>query len=81
MTTLAAYLTALDNDALEALLDNLADGTVVAVPVEVSPLDLYDAALTERYAPHRADRVATLPLVADPAPANVADLVLFGVTR
>lgn len=68
-------LKTMTNADLESLIDGLVEGTVEAD----NPLDLYDAALTERYRPGRADRVAALPLEAEPAPANVAALIGFAL--
>lgn len=70
-----ANLAAMSTDALDALTDAIYDGTVTVVGIDAGVL--FDACLTERYRVGRADRVAVLPLDAAPAPANVADLVLF----
>lgn len=64
MTSITA-LRAMTNDALDALLDGLVEGTVTAT----DPGALYDAALTERFDPRRG--TIDLPLEAVPAPSVV----------
>lgn len=73
MTSTAAIasitaLPSMDNAALEDLLDAIVEGRVSSTD---DLGDLYDAALTERYREGRADRVAVLPLKAEPAPDGV----------
>ena len=64
----------LTNDELDALADGIPEGTVTVIGID--PGYAYDEVLTERFRIGRRNRVAVLPLVAEAAPANVADLIL-----
>lgn len=66
-------LAAMTTDALEALLESIEEGTIdVAADVDLGAL--YDAALTERFAPARG--VPTLPLEASPAPSTITAILV-----